>query len=174
MSFRRFARNILPKVLAVASAFIPAISYSHLRGDERAQSQVSFPAGYRDWVHVKSAVLGPEFPGYATEGGIHHVYANKTALAGYLGGTFENGSIIVYDLLSLNEKSGVATEGARRRIDVMVKDSKLYAATGGWGFGRFMGDDHDHDIVTTGVSKTCYQCHESQKAHGLVFSALRP
>ena len=172
MSLRVFARSVLPKALGIVLAFIPAISWFRLRGDEPAQ--VSFPTDYRNWVHVKSAVLGPEFPGYQTEGGIHHVYANKAALAGYPSGTFEDGSIIVYDLLTLNNKSGVETEGARRRIDVMVKDSKLYAATGGWGFGRFMGDDHAHDIVTPDLSKTCYECHESQKAHGFVFSNLRP
>jgi hypothetical protein len=111
---------------------------------------------------------------YKTEGGIHHIYANRKALVGFPTGTFEDGSILVYDLLSLSEKSGIETEGARRRIDVMVKDSKRYAASGGWGFGRFMGDDHDHDVLTLEVTKVCYQCHEKRKEHGFVFSDPRP
>jgi hypothetical protein len=160
------------KALGVVLAVVAATSYSDLRGDEPPQN-IPFPAGYRDWVHVKSAVIGPEFPAYGTEGGIHHIYANRTALAGFSNGTFEDGSILVYDLLTLSEKGGVGTEGARRRIDVMVKDSKRYAASGGWGFGRFMGDDHDRDVLTPDVTKVCYQCHEQRKAHGFVFSDLR-
>jgi hypothetical protein len=155
-------------VLALAFA----TSYCDLRSDE-PPNHIVFPAGYRDWVHVKSGVIGPEFPMYESEGGIHHVYANKTALAGFNKGTFEDGSVLVYDLLTLSEKAGVGTEGARRRIDVMVRDSKRYTASGGWGFGRFMGDDHDHDVLTPEVTKVCYQCHETRKAHGFVFSDLR-
>jgi hypothetical protein len=151
-----------------------ATFYSDLRGDEPALDHIAFPAGYRDWVHVKSGVIGPEFPMYETEGGIHHIYANRTALAGFNSGTFEDGSVLVYDLLSLSEKAGVGTEGARRRIDLMVRDSKRYASSGGWGFGRFMSDDHDHDVLTPEVAKVCYQCHETRKAHGFVFSDLRP
>jgi hypothetical protein len=64
-------------------------------------------------------------------------------------------------------------EGTRRRIDVMVKDSKRYAASGGWGFGRFMGDDRERDVLTSEIREACYQCHEKRKAQGFVFSGLR-
>jgi hypothetical protein len=160
------------KLFAVVVALASANSFSHLHGDEPVQTHIAFPAGYREWVHIKSGVLGSEFPMEA-ERGVHHVYANKAALAGVESGTFDDGSILVYDLVALTEKSGVGAEGARRRIDVMVKDSKLYADSGGWGFGRFMGDDHDHDVLTADVRKVCLQCHEKQKAHGFVFSEFR-
>jgi hypothetical protein len=140
-----------------------------LRADQPSQALVSYPTGYRQWVHIKSGILGAEFP-METERGIHHVYANPTALPGFESGTFEDGSIVVYDLVSLSEKGPIGTEGPRRRIDVMVKDSKLYAATGGWGFGRFMGDDHEHDVMTPELDKACFQCHEKQKAKGFIFS----
>ena len=159
---------------AVVVGLLFAASYhSDLHGDEPAYPPVPFPSAFREWVHVKSGVIGPAFPMYTTEGGIHHVYANKKALEGFSTGTFKDGSILVYDLLSLSENNGVGTEGARRRIDVMVKDSKRYAASGGWGFGRFMGEDHNHDILTPDSAKTCYQCHQSRQAHGFVFSELR-
>jgi hypothetical protein len=141
-----------------------------LQADNVPQARVQFPTGYREWVHVKSAVIGPAFPAFETEGGIHHVYANRQALAGLQSGTFEDGSILVYDLLSLSEKSGVSTEGARRRIDVMVKDAKLYPESGGWGFGRFMGEDRDHEVLTPEQQKMCFGCHQNRKEHGFVFS----
>lgn len=150
------------------------ISSPGLSVDENPQTQVPFPTGYREWVHIKSALIGPEFPAYATEGGIHHVYANKAALAGFKTGAFEDGSILVYDLLSLSEKGGIGTETARRRVDVMIKDSKLYPATAGWGFGRFMGDDRQHDILTPQLQQGCYQCHQNRKQQGFVFSQFQP
>ncbi|HKF49875.1 MAG TPA: cytochrome P460 family protein [Terracidiphilus sp.] len=160
-------------ILAVALAVLPVAAAVGLRGADASQPQVPFPSGYREWVHVKSAVIGPEFPAYATEGGIHHIYANRTALAGFSTGTFNDGSILVYDLLSLSEKNGIGTEGPRRRIDIMVKDSKRYAASGGWGFARFMADDRDHDVLTFDAAQSCYQCHQSRKAQGFVFSEFR-
>ena len=162
----------LPKFFGIALALASATLVSDLRSDEPAPTHISYPAGYREWVHVKSGVMGPDFP-METERGVHHVYANKTALAGFESGSFDDGSILVYDLVSLSEKGGIGTEGARRRIDVMIKDSKLYADSAGWGFGRFMGDDHEQDVLTADVRKTCLQCHESQKAHGFVFSQFR-
>ncbi|SRR5579871_4088166 len=175
MIFRTFmpALPLRLWLLATVVAFCSATPASSLHGDEPAKTQIPFPYGYREWVHIKSAVIGPEFQAYATEGGIHHVYANRIAVAGFRTGTFADGSVVIYDLLSLSEKGGVAAEGARRRIDVMVKDSKLYPATAGWGFGRFIGDDHDHDILTPQIRQACYQCHESQKVQGFVFSQFR-
>jgi len=155
-------------VLAVGSAaFIIEV-----HGDESSQAQIAYPEGYRQWVHVKSGIIGSEFP-MEPERGIHHIYANRTALTGFESGTFEDGAVVVYDLVSLSEKDGVSTEGARRRIDVMVKDSKLYAATGGWRFGRFMADDPHHNVMTSDLHKVCVQCHEKQKTHGFVFSDFR-
>jgi hypothetical protein len=167
-----FPSRSLPKVFSLALALASATLFCDLRGDEPAPSHISYPSGFREWVHVKTGLLGPDFP-MEPERGLHHVYANKTAMAGIESGNFEDGSILVYDLVSLSEKSGVGTEGPRRRIDVMVKDSKLYADSGGWGFGRFMGDDQEHDVLTPDIRKVCLQCHEKQKAHGFVFSQLR-
>jgi hypothetical protein len=155
-------------VLAVGCAAL----IFELRGDEPSPTAVPYPAGYREWIHIKSGILGAEFP-TESERGIHHVYANRTALSGFESGTFEDGSVVVYDLVSLSEKGPIGTEGPRRRIDVMVKDSKLYAATGGWGFGRFMADDHEHDVMTPDLHQACFQCHEKQKAKGFIFSEFR-
>lgn len=172
VSFPVHTRIALSNVLAMVVAVASANSLSPLSGDDAVQTHIAYPTGFREWVHVKSGVLGPEFP-MEQERGVHHIYANKAALAGVESGSFDDGSILVYDLVSLTEKGGVGTEGPRRRIDVMVKDSKLYADSGGWGFARFMGDDQDHDVLTSDVRKTCLQCHEKQKAHGFVFSQFR-
>jgi len=132
-----------------------------------------FPTGYRQWVHVKSALIGPQFPAFATEGGIHHVYANDVAMPGFRGGQFPDGSVLVYDLLETTENGGVTSEGRRRRVDVMRKDSKAYPASGGWWFGRFMGNDHQTDVLTPEQRAACSTCHQKRQEQGFVFSAFR-
>ena len=60
--------------------------------------------------------------------------------------------------------------GPRVNMQVMVKDSKKYAATGGWGFGDFTegkpADEAKH--------KTCFPCHEPAIAHDFVYTRYAP
>ncbi|MGZ7064118.1 MAG: cytochrome P460 family protein, partial [Candidatus Angelobacter sp.] len=81
----------------------------------------------------------PQSAAFATEGGIHHIYANEKALEGYDTGKFPAGSVIVYDLLETKEIVGNTIEGPTRRVDVMVKQSDVYRTTGGWKFMSFPG-----------------------------------
>ncbi|MFQ5584297.1 MAG: cytochrome P460 family protein, partial [Calditrichia bacterium] len=64
------------------------------------QAQIAYPEGYRDWTHVKSMVLQPGHALYESFGGIHHIYANETALKAMKSGkSYPDGSVIVFDLL---------------------------------------------------------------------------
>jgi hypothetical protein len=135
---------------------------------------VPYPAGYRDWHHVKSMVINPGHPLYASFGGIHHLYANKQAVAGYQKGKFPDGAVIVFDLLEAKSADNAVTEGPRKVVGVMRKDSKAYKETGGWGFEGFKGDSKTERAVGKNAAAACYQCHTSQKDKDYVFSALRP
>jgi|SRR5262245_905075 len=134
---------------------------------------VPYPAGYRHWVHVKSMYVGPQNPAFERNGGLHHIYANEKAMEGYRTDKFPDGSVIVADFFEPRENAGVTTEGPRRRIDVMVKDSKLYAETGGWGFEQFRGDSQTDRMVTPQIITKCVECHSQQKNHDYVFSTFR-
>jgi Cytochrome P460 len=101
-------------------------------------AQVAYPDAYRTWVHVKSELVSPAHQSSATNGGFHHVYANPEAMTGYRSRSFPEGSVVVFDWLEMKDNNGVFAEGARRQIDVMVKDSTRFAKTGGWGFQRFV------------------------------------
>ena len=59
----------------------------------------------------------------------------------------------------------------RRHPPSMVKDSKKYAATGGWAFGKFVdgkpADEAEH--------RACFACHETHvMAHDYVFTRFAP
>lgn len=133
---------------------------------------VSYPAEYRQWAHVKSTLVGPQHASFATNGGIHHFYANAKGIEGYRTGKFPDGSVLIDDLLEVKENAGVTSEGSRRRLAVMVKDSRRYGETGGWGFETFKGDDRDKGVLNVEAKVACFACH--QKASESVFSVLRP
>jgi hypothetical protein len=133
---------------------------------------VPYPAEYRKWVHVKSTAVGPQNPRFATNGGLHHFYANEKALAGYKSGKFADGSVLVDDLLDFKENGGVSTEGTRRRVAVMLKDSVRFRETGGWGFEIFRGDESAPSLKAEGKA-TCFACHAKQKDRDSVYSQYR-
>ena len=133
----------------------------------------SFPTEFRQWAHVKSVLVGPQGAAFATEGGIHHIYANRKALEGYATGKFPDGAVIVYDLLETKEISGNTVEGPTRRVDVMLKQSARYPATGGWEFMRFMGSDRADGKLSAEKQALCAGCHSRSKDHDSVFSEFR-
>lgn len=142
----------------------------------KADDAIPYPGGYRQWTHVKSTIIGPKHPAYAQIGGIQHIYANEIALEGYRTGRFPEGSILIYDFLETRENDkapGVTNEGPRRFTSVMVKASKRYAETGGWGYEEFRGDSQTDRMVAQEAATKCFACHASQKERDYVFSTYR-
>ena len=66
------------------------------------------------------------------------------------------------------EQSFVA--GQPTNVQFMVKDSKRYATTGGWGFAQF----RDGIPADETVHKACFACHEPAKARDFVFTRYAP
>jgi hypothetical protein len=55
-------------------------------------------------------------------------------------------------------------------MQFMVKDSKKYAATGGWGFGDLTnGKPGDMKLMNT-----CFACHVPAKDNNFVFTHYAP
>lgn len=147
-----------------------AFAASALAADTAA---VPYPTGYRSWTHVKSMVIQPGHALYDAFGGIHHLYANSKAEAGYKSGKFPDGAVIVFDLLEAKVADNTVQEGARKVVGVMTKNAAKYKATGGWGYEGFKGDSTTERAVGNNAATACYQCHTAQKDKDFVFSAYR-
>ncbi len=137
-----------------------------------AQEGFPYPEEFRFWTHVKSMEIQRGHPLYEAFGGLHHIYANPQALAGYLSGkrAFPEGSVIVFDLLEARAEGQALVEGPRKLIGVMVKDSRRYPETGGWGYYAFGADGKPLAIDP----KACHACHQGAANTDFVFSAFRP
>jgi hypothetical protein len=55
-------------------------------------------------------------------------------------------------------------------VQFMVKDSRKYASTGGWGFAQF----DDGKPASEAVHNTCFSCHAIVKARDFVFNRYAP
>jgi len=159
------------RVMMIAGVIV-ALAASVLLYASGRNEQVPYPDGYRQWVHVKSMVIQKGHPLYDAFGGIHHIYANDRALKAMQSGKpFPDGAVLVFDLLEARQEDHAIVEGPRKVVGVMHKNSKKFAATGGWGYEGFQGDTRKR--VVKDPAQDCHMCHSSQKEHDYVFSRFR-
>ena len=55
-------------------------------------------------------------------------------------------------------------------VQFMLKDSRKYASTGGWGFAQF----NEGKAASEAMLNTCYPCHRPLVARDLVFTRYAP
>lgn len=139
---------------------------------------IPIPPGYRDWKLISVA---------HEEGSLNDIRAilgNDIAIKAYRQGTlpFPDGAIIArlswkYVPSEENNKvfgraqSFVAGSPPDWYLQFMVKDSKKYAATRGWGYAQF---DKDGTPADEAKLRTCAPCHEPIAANDFVFTHYAP
>jgi hypothetical protein len=140
----------------------------------QSADDIKLPTGYRNWFHVNTMVVDKASPLFADLGGMHNVYINKTGEAALKkSGKYPNGSQFVTDLHDFTITDGSYVEGVRKGVATMVKDSKKFAATGGWGF-QFWAEGDAKKPQVTDAAKQCFACHEPKKDQDYVYSTYIP
>ena len=136
------------------------------------------PPGYRDWKVVSVAHEAGEL------NDIRAVLGNDIAIKAYREGKlpFPEGAIvgrIAWSYVSSEEnnkifgrdQSFVAGSPTGFYLQFMVKDSKKYAATGGWGYSSF---DQNGKPTDEAAMKTCFPCHQAIKDRDFIFTRYAP
>lgn len=157
------ARNVAFLIAAVVALPAPAAP---------DDAGVPYPEGFRRWAHVKSAYVPEEITQAGQYRGWHHIYANAAALEGFATGRFADGSALAFDVLEVKTDAGSVQEGPRKFTDVMYKDAKRFAATGGWGFEEFTGAARTR-ALDAAKAAACFACHEKRSPQTFVISTLR-
>jgi len=153
------------------------------RADEAASPiyGVTIPPGYRDWQLI--AVKHLFFAGMGDQ--LRAQVGNDIAIKAFKEGTlpFPDGAIIaaIHWTRVPSEDNNKVLDGpfpgtqsfvigSRVNVQFMVKDSKKYAATGGWGFADFK----DGKPGDKALHETCFPCHEPTKDRDFVFTRYAP
>jgi len=163
---------------AIAMCAVALLTFAASRSDDEAAPLfgIKIPPDYRDWKLISVA---------HEEGNLNDIRAllgNDVAIKAYREGKlpFPDGTIIAriawsYVPSEENDKvfgrSQSFVAGSATNVQFMVKDSKKYAATGGWGFAQFKNGKPDADAK---LLKTCFPCHEPIKARDYVFTQYAP
>lgn len=127
---------------------------------------VRIPAGYRHWELIAPSHETGSF------NELRGILGNPVAMKAYQDGTlpFPDGAILVklaWKREPSTEFPGAFVPGQATTVQIMVKDSKTYASTGGWGFGRFI----DGMAVDRAQHETCFGCHQANvKNHDYVYT----
>src|SRR5271166_2828275 len=172
-------RGITYLLVAVVALTGMVVYVAHASGhaDEEAAPifGVKIPPGYRDWRLISVAHEAGNLNDFRA------VLGNDVAIKAYREEKlpFPDGTIIArlaWSYVPSEENNKVFgraqsfVAGPPINLQLMVKDSKKYAATGGWGFGQFK----DGKPADEAVLKTCFPCHEPGKAHDYVFTHYAP
>jgi hypothetical protein len=139
-----------------------------------------YPEGYRHWTFLHSTMVPQAAKAFGKKpcekpcsAGIFHFYGNEQAMDGLRTGTYPDGAIIAEEMLEwISNATGGGSEGQRRLVGVMVKDSLRYASTGGWGYGSF-DEGSRTDNLDAKSREACHQCHIARKDQGYVFTEYR-
>jgi Cytochrome P460 len=136
------------------------------------------PPGYRDWKVVSVAHEEGDLKD------IRVVLGNDVAINAYRKGKlpFPEGAIvgrIAWSHIPSEEnnkafgrdQSFVAGAPTEFYLQFMIKDSKKYAATGGWGYSSF---DKDGKPSPESAMKTCFPCHQAVRDRDFIFTRYSP
>jgi hypothetical protein len=171
-------RLALLSVAVVDACVIASIPFDTGYGDDQAASAsaIKMPPGCRDWRLISVAHEERDL------NDLRAILGNDAAIKAYRDATFPfpDGTIIArvawsYDPSEENDEvfgrrqsfiAGAPKEG----VQFMIKGSKKYASTGGWGFAQF----NDGKPVDEAALKPCFPCHEPAKGHDFVYSHYAP
>ncbi len=172
-------------LLAVASLAGAVAHMAHASGQSDGEAApiygVKIPAGFRDWKLIAADQL--LFAGKGEQ--LRAQLGNDIAIKAYKEGTlpFPDGSIIaaIHWTRVPSESNDKVLDGpfpgtqsflvgTRVNMQFMVKDSKKYAATAGWGFADFTGEKPGSQAL----HETCFPCHAPAKDHDYVFTHYAP
>jgi Cytochrome P460 len=139
---------------------------------------ITIQPGYRDWRLISVAHEAGNL------NDLRAVLGNDVAIKAYREGKspFPDGTIIARlsweyvpseenNKVFGREQSFVAGPQPEWYLQFMVKDSRKYATTGGWGFAQF---DKDGKPADEAHMKTCFPCHTPIKARDFVFTQYAP
>ena len=169
--------TLLLVAVVILAGFVGFTALAPLHADDSdAPTFVTkIPPGYRDWRLISVSHEAGNL------NSIGAVLGNDVAIKAYREGTlpYPDGTIIAalhYSHVPSDENNKVFGRsqsfiaGVPTNIQFMVKDSKKYAATGGWGFGHFK----DGKLGNEAFMNTCFPCHNQAKARDLVFTRYAP
>ncbi len=175
LTVKRAAFSLVAIATLAAVVSFTAPESGHAGQQSASVDGIQLPHGYRDWKLISVAHEA------GNNNDLRAILGNDVAINAYREGKlpFPDGTIIVrlaWSYVPSEENNKVFgraqsfVTGAPINVQLMVKDSRKYAATAGWGFAQFKDSKPDEKAAL----QTCFPCHEPAKARDFVFTRYAP
>ena len=161
-----FASRLIASALLLGALSNPALAAEKVAP---APNGIEIPAGYKDWRVIA--------PSYRTDKKhIRVIVGNDVAVAAARSGKtnpWPEGTVLAK--MVWKEKTDAAWPTAIAPSDFvhaefMIKDSKKFASTGGWGYARWLGLDQKPYGKDANFAQECVGCHTPVKSNDWVFT----
>jgi hypothetical protein len=130
------------------------------------------PPNFQHWYLVNSLLITKDPNQFGIVSGLHLIYVNGAGFERLKRGgstPYPDGTVLVDDVRAVSPTDGAYQQGARTFNTLMVKDSKKYASTGGWGFQAWAAVEPNKAIVND-PTKQCFTCHLPKQANDYTYS----
>ena len=172
---KRFTFLLAAVATLAGVVFLSAPASGHADEEAAPIFGIKIPPGYRDWKLISVAHEAGNL------NDLRALLGNDVAIKAYRDGKlpFPDGAIIArlaWSYVPSEENNKVFgrpqsfVAGAATNVQFMVKDSRKYSSTGGWGFAQFK----DGKPADEALLKTCFPCHEPIKTRDFVFTRYAP
>ena len=136
---------------------------------DAAPNGITLPAGYKDWRLISvsdrtdngtlRAILGNDIAIQAARAGKTNPWPDGTVFAK-----------LVWKAGKHEKWDSAMVPGNFVHAEFMTKDAGQYAATGGWGFARWLGMEQKPYGMDAGFVQECFGCHTPVKDNDYVFT----
>ncbi len=134
-----------------------------------ALNGIHLPDGYKNWQLISSS--------HRTDNNtIRVILGNDTAVQAARSGRtnpWPDGSVLaklVWQDTTHEQWSTATIPGKFIHAEFMIKDATKYAATGGWGFARWLGMEQQPYGKDADFAQECYGCHTPMKKNDYVYT----
>jgi len=162
-----YSKIFCPTVLC-ALLYIPSVSHS--QNIQASVNNIDYPKGLTNWRVISTSIRSDNNTQRVILG---NSIAIKAARANSDKLHWPKGAILaklVWKNDTLATWKAATVPGDFVHAEIMLRDARKYATTGGWGFARWSGLDLKPHSQDSNAAETCFACHQAAKGTDYVFT----
>jgi hypothetical protein len=156
-------------VIILLSATLIGVVIAQKTEVSPAPNGIRLPDGYKNWRLISSThrtdnntlrvILGNDIAVQAARSGSTNPWPDGSIMAK-----------LVWKDVAHEQWPAATIPGTFVHAEFMIKDAKKYAATGGWGFARWLGIEQKPYGKDAAFVQECYDCHTPMKHNDYVYT----
>jgi hypothetical protein len=160
--------KIKATILALAALLTSPLTYANKKVPPA--NNIEYPTGLTNWRVIGTSIRNDNNTQRVILG---NSIAIRAARSNTEKTSWPQGAILaklVWKNKALDTWPTATVPGKFVHAEIMVRDTKKYASTGGWGFARWTGMDLKPHGKDSSAAEACFSCHQAAKSTDFVFT----